>query len=128
MIYANLPVTCRFIPVDINDEVFQLVFMSNFGAYLKRASLVYMNWVNNPETLSEAKILYAADWAKKLYNNMEEINDDMSEYIGNCLENKRTNYIMNNVDFTHIGFDFGDVTPDNINNGITLYNAILDKL
>jgi len=128
MIYANLPLTCRFIPIDTNDEVFQIVFMSNFIAYLNRASLVYMNWVNNPETLNEGEILWAADWAKKLYNNMQKIDDDMTEYIGDCLDNKHQRYILDNVHFTHTGFDFGDVTQDNINYGIDLYNAILDKL
>jgi len=128
MIYANLPLHCRFIPIDINDEVFQIVFMTNFIAYLNRASLVYMNWVNNPEILNEGEILWAADWAKKLYNNMEEINDDMTEYIGNCLNNKRQRYIMNNVDFTHTGFDFGNISPLNICKGIDLYNQTLKKL
>ena len=102
--------------------------MSNFIAYLNRASLVYMNWVNNPETLNEGEILWAADWAKKLYNNMQKIDDDMTEYIGDCLDNKHQRYILDNVHFTHTGFDFGDVTQDNINYGIDLYNAILDKL
>jgi hypothetical protein len=121
MIYANLPVTCRLIPIDTNDEVFQIVFMCNFIAYLNRASLVYMNWVNNPETLNDGDVLWAADWAKKLYNNMEAVYDDMSEYITNCLDNKYQNYIMTNVHFSHTGFDFRNISPDNINNGITLY-------
>jgi len=128
MIYTNLPITCRFIPIDINDEVFQIVFMTNFMAYLNRASLVYMNWVNNPETLNEGDILWAADWAKKLYENMEAIDDDMTEYIGNCLDNDYHRYILDNVDFTHTGFDFGDVSPLNISYGIKLYNQILKKL
>jgi len=129
MIYANLPVTCRLIPIDTNDEVFQIVFMCNFLGYINRASLVYMNHVDNPETTSnEGWILYAAEWAKNLYNIKEAVEEDITEYIVQCLDNKHTKYILTNVCFYHTGFDMGDVTADNINYGIDLYNEILHKL
>ena len=125
MIYSQIPLKCRFIPINIDDEVFQIVFMTNFPAYLHRASLCYMDLVDNNTDFNEGDILHLADWAKRLYNNKENIADNMDEYIEYCLTSQHQRYIMDNVRFTNIGFDFGDVTPENLNDGVDLYNAIL---
>lgn len=129
MIYANLPLKCRFIPIDVNNEVFQIIFMIYFRSYLKFAAEVYLNAVDAEDSeLNEGDIVYAARWAKDIYENYENIKEDMDEFTKNCLACKRTAYIANNVRETQLGFDFYKISQDNVLKGIRLYNAILDKI
>jgi hypothetical protein len=96
---------------------------------LKFAAEVYLNAVDAEDSeLNEGDIVYAARWAKDIYENYENIKEDMDEFTKNCLACKRTAYIANNVRETQLGFDFYKISQDNVLKGIRLYNAILDKI
>jgi len=129
MIYANLPVTCRFIPIDVDNEVFQIIFMLYFRSYLKNSAEVFLDSIDAEDTkLNEGQIVYGARWAKDIYENYEKIKEDMDDFKQNCLKCKRTAYIANNVIPDQLGFDFYTVSRDNVLKGIELYNTILEKI
>ena len=100
MIYANLPVTCRFIPVDINDEVFVTVFLAYFTYYLEAVSQSLINVVDcddgRYDDFSEKDILYYAKWAKDVYEVKERIKEDnlSDEY---CCQTKYRRRIIRTV-------------------------------
>jgi hypothetical protein len=130
MIYANLPVTCRFIPIDINDEVFQIVFMFHFPFYLENAANKYMELVDDPETqnLNEGELIGVARWAKDIYENKVSIEETMNHFKYECYNDKHKKYIVENVKPSRIGFKFGDISQDNVNEAIRLHNEIGDKI
>ncbi len=129
MIYANLPVTCRFIPIDVDDEVFQIIFMLYFRSYLKNAAQIFLDVVDAENTkLNEGDIVNGARWAKDIYENYENIKEDMDEFKKNCLACKRTAYIANNVYPYQLGFNFYEVNCRNVTKGIELYNLIYKKI
>ena len=130
MIYSQLPINCRFFPIDVNDEVFQIKFLINFPFFLEHAANLFMEMVDETEELSmnEEQMLFFADWAKRVYDNKERIKEDMDEFRYECFCDKHKKYIVDNVPSRHIGFDFGDLTFPNVNDAIDLYNKILKKL
>jgi hypothetical protein len=130
MIYANLPLNCRFIPIDVNDEVFQIIFMLYFRSYLKNAAQIFMRVVDGDTdtNFDEGDIIYAAQWAKDIYKNYEKNEETCEEIKKQWLKCKRKAYIANNVAPEQLGFDFHEVSCSNVNKSITLYNAILKKI
>ena len=130
MIYTQIPLKCRFIPVNIDDEVFQLIFMCNFQFYLENVANKYMELVDNPEQqdLNDGDVVYLAQWAKDVYNNKVKIEETIDYLFSKWFVNKHKKYIIDNVDPRHIEFQFGDLSQTNVNDAINLYNAILKKV
>ena len=129
MIYTQIPLKCRFIPINGDDEVFQIIFMLYFRSFLKQAATVYMDIVNNPEeqNLNEGEIVYAAKWAKDIYNNYENIKENMDDFKVWCHQCKKKRHIAYNVLPKQIGFNFWEISFANVDKGILLYNEILEK-
>lgn len=130
MIYSQLPLKCRFIPIDIDDEVFQTIFMFHFPFYLEKVANKYMQLVDEPETqnLNEGEVIHLARWAKDIYENKVSIEKVMSDFKYEVYCDKHLKYIVDNAKPNQIGFKFGDGSQDNINEAIRLYNEIGDKI
>jgi hypothetical protein len=130
MIYSQLPINCRFFPIDVNDEVFQIKFLINFPFFLDHASKIFMELVDETDErgMTEEQMLYFADWAKHTYQQKERIEKMMDDFRYECFCDKHKKYIVDNVPSNHIGFDFGDLTYPNVDEGIVLYNQIVEKL
>ena len=129
MIYAQLPLNCRFVPVNIEDEVFQTIFMVHFPFFLEAAANLFMEMVDgegvNDET-TDGDVLFWADWAKRVYANKVRIEEHIIDhYKEKVFYNKHYKRIIDNVSSAHIGFEFGQLNPTNVNDGIELYNKIL---
>jgi hypothetical protein len=78
--------------------------------------------------MTEEQMLYFADWAKHTYQQKERIEKMMDDFRYECFCDKHKKYIVDNVPSNHIGFDFGDLTYTNVDEGIVLYNQIVEKL
>jgi len=130
MIYTKLPLKCRFIPIDVDDEVFQTVFMFHFTQFLEYSAQIFMEIVDEADEngIDEGGVLFFADWAKHTYKNKEAIKEDMDEFKYKCFCNKDKKYIIDNVKANQIGFDFGNMTYNNVYEGAVLYKAILPKI
>jgi hypothetical protein len=130
MIYSQIPLNYRFIPINTDDEVFQTVFMFHFIFYLENVANKYMQLVDEPETqnLNEAQVVYSARWAKDVYENKVSIETAMSHYKYEVYCDKQLKYIIDNTKPNQIGFNFGDWSQDNVNEAIRLYNEIGDKI
>jgi hypothetical protein len=130
MIYSQIPLKCRFIPIDTDDEVFQTIFLYHFPFYLDMAAIKYMDLVDNPETLklNEGDVIYLARWAKDIYENKVSIDEVMKDFKYEVYNDEHLKYIMDNVKPNHIGFRFRDVSQDNVNEAIRLYNEIGAKI
>jgi hypothetical protein len=126
MIYANLPVKCRFIPIDINDEVFVTVFLAYFSIFLEAASNSLISVVDNDDgrydDFSENDILYYAKWAKDVYAVKERVKEENP--IQYCERTKYRRRIIRTVSPYHIGFELDNHSTENINYGIRLYNSL----
>lgn len=129
MIYAQLPINCRFFPVNIDDEVFQLKFMVNFPFFLEHAANVFMEMVDGvgvDDETTDGDVLFWADWAKRVYANKVRIEKNVIDnYKEKVFNNKHYKRIVDCVPASHIGFKFGELYPNNVNDGIELYNKIL---
>ena len=130
MIYSKLPIKCRFFPINTNDEVFQTVFMFYYMDFLDATSKLFMEIADESDEngLDEGGVLFFAELAKRTYKNKETIKEDMTEFKYKCFCNKDKKYIIENVKPNKIGFDFGNLTFDNVYDGNILYNAILRKI
>lgn len=133
MIYSQIPLKCRFIPINTDDEVFRLIFMMNFPFYLEHAAYEYMKIVNQEDryendNYNEGKILFYANWAKSLYRVKENMENIHNKFCSNCFNDKHKKSIIDNIDSRHIGFDFGDLSIINMNRALKLNNVILKNL
>ena len=130
MIYSQLPINCRFFPIDVNDEVFQIKFLINFPFFLEHAANLFMEIVDETEEsgITESQMLFFADRAKHAYRQKERIEEDMDNFRYQCFCDKHKKYIADNVPSNHIGFNFGDLTFTNVRDGVALYNQIVEKL
>ena len=131
MIYTQIPLNCRFIPINVDDEVFQLAFMSNFKFYLENVAKLYMELVDNPPEglgINEGDILCLAEWAKDVYNNKVKIEETIDYLFNKWFSDPHTKYIIDNVELNYIEFEFGDISQLNVNYAIDLYNQILNKV
>ena len=134
MIYSQIPLKCRLIPVNTDDEVFQTIFLSYFIIYLERASTYFMKIVNQEDEFeydnrNEGEILFWAEWARDVHRQMEKIEETTNEFRWHvdqeCAKKKK---IWNDVRPRNLGFDYNDMSPLNVNFGITLWNECLDKV
>jgi hypothetical protein len=128
MIYANLPLKCRFIPIDVNDEVFVTIFITYFIDFLDAASKALIAVVDDDDErykdFNERNIIYYANWAKGVYTVKEEIKEDYDIWMEYCQQTKKKYRIINTVSPYHIGFDISDLSTKNINFGISLWNSV----
>ena len=102
--------------------------MINFPFFLEHAANVFIEIVDDPEKfdMNEGDVIFWAEWARDVYKNRERIQKYMDEFRYEVYCNKHKKYIADNVPSNHIGFKFGDISPQNVNDAIALYNEILD--
>ena len=130
MIYSQIPLKCKFIPINTDHEVFQTVFMFHFPFYLENVANKYMQLVDEPETqnLKEGDVVHLARWAKDVYENRVSIETVMSNYKYEVYCDKHLKYIIDTIKPNQIGFKFGDSSQHNVNEAIRLYNEIGNKI
>ena len=131
MIYNEVPLKYRYIPINIECDLFVTVFMCLFSSYLGWCANSLMEVLNNEDGLydhfNEGKLLEVAEWAKDVYRQKEKIQPLCERFHNYVIKHKYTSNIINNIDTINFEFDFSDHSCENINDGIIIFNSIIKK-
>jgi hypothetical protein len=132
MIYNEVPLKYRYIPINIECDLFVTVFMCYFSSYLGWCANSLMAVLDNEDGLydhfSEGKLLEVAEWAKDVYRQKEKIHPLCERFHNNYVtKHKYTNNIIENINSENFEFDFSDHSCENINDGIIIFNSIIKK-
>lgn len=131
MIYDGVPIKYRYIPINIECDIFVTMFMCIFSTYLGYCSNSLMAIVDNEDGnydhFDERNILYYAKWARDVYKQKETSHEVCIRWFEYVKKHKYTIDIYRECNTFNFEFKFSDHSLDNINKSITIYNSIMKK-
>jgi hypothetical protein len=113
MIYANLPLKYIFVPIDINNEHFRIASCVFLMGYLIEAKNKYLE-IMDDEGTKDGQRIEVAEWAKDLHNLVENVENEIKTMLSITWGWNIVEKYNNNVNIYNCEFDYGDVSPMNV--------------
>jgi len=120
MIYSNIPLKFQYIPGDINNEYFRIIFSVYLVSWL---TCVKEDWLESmdDEDVLDGERLKLAEGAKQLHNFLEEYESFILITREKIWGLEKMQYVKSNVNIDNIQFDYTDCSGYNVNCALDIF-------
>jgi hypothetical protein len=123
MIYANIPLKFQYIPADINNEYFRIIFCVYLVSWLTYVKEYWLE-VMDEEDIRDGERLKLAQGAKELHNFLEEYEDFVVITREKIWGFEKMEYVKSIVNVDNIQFDYTDCSPRNVDCATSIFVEI----
>jgi hypothetical protein len=123
MIYPNIPLKYQYIPGDINNEYFRIIFCVYLVSWLESVKEEWLESMDEEDVL-DGERLKLAQGAKELHNFLEEYESFILITREKIWGLEKMQYVKSNVNIDNIQFDYTDCSNYNVNCALDIFVAI----
>ena len=113
MIYPNIPLKFQYIPADINNEHFRIIFCVYLVSWLEAVKEEWLEFMDEEDVL-DGERLRIAEAAKELHEWLEEYEDYILITREKIWGREKMEYVKSNVNIENIQFDYTNLRPINV--------------
>ena len=123
MIYSQIPLKYKFIPINIDDEHFRITFCVFLLGFLKEAKEKWLE-VMDEEDVLDGERLEIAENAKELHKMIEHEQYKIMRMREQEWSIKTLKNYHKNVNLDNCEFQYGDVSPENVKIALDIFVKI----